>query len=291
MPEYAVAIDVYESHLHVQEYRAPATVSPEKARERLKQVLAVLPEVLKIPHEKIILKVREKKKRDAQYEKLDSRGRFFEVRENGLRFRVNLTDYLDTGLFPDQRLLRQRLGKASSQKKVLNLFCYTATASVYAAKGGAAETTGVDMSGTYLAWAKKNLALNHCKEPRHRLIQADCLAWIDTCKDRYDLIYLDPPTFSNSKRMKTSFDVQRDHMDLLIRTLRLLAPGGLLMFSTNRRKFKLDPHALNRWMVKDISAATLPKDFQRNPHIHKAFEIRKKSRIAPTDLTHQARQL
>lgn len=276
MPEYAVAIDVYEDHLHVQEYRAPATVSPQKARERLKQVLAVLPGVLEVPHKKIILKVRERKKKEAQYEKFDSRGRFFEVRENGIRFLVNLTDYLDTGLFLDQRLLRQRFGNASLQKRVLNLFCYTATATVYAAKGGAAETTSVDMSGTYLGWAKKNLILNHCDSRRHRLVQSDCLEWIDACKDLYDLIYLDPPTFSNSKRMKTSFDVQRDHVDLLTRTLRLLAPGGLLMFSCNRRKFKLDPAVLSRWVVRDITRSTIPRDFQRNPHIHKAFEIKGK---------------
>ncbi len=276
MPEYAVAIDLYEDHAQLQEYRAPATVSPEKARERLKQILSVLPETLKLPDDKIILKVRERKKKSAQYEKFDSRGRFLEVRENGLRFLVNLTDYLDTGLFLDQRLLRQRLGKASSRKRVLNLFCYTATATVYAAKGGAAQTTSVDMSGTYLEWAGRNLILNRCDSPKHRLVQSDCLSWIDAAKDRYDLIYLDPPTFSNSKRMKTSFDIQRDHMRLLTRTIRLLAPGGLLMFSTNRRKFKLDPEAFDRWMVKDISSLTLPRDFRRNPHIHRAFEIRVK---------------
>ena len=138
-------------------------------------------------------------------------------------------------------------------------------------------TTSVDMNKTYLNWAKKNLALNRCEGPRHRLVQADCLEWISSCKDRYDLIYLDPPTFSNSKRMNTSFDVQRDHKELLALTLRLLAPSGLLMFSCNRRKFKLDPDAFNRWIVKDISSSTLPKDFKRNPHIHKAFEIWKKA--------------
>ncbi|MCG6879475.1 MAG: bifunctional 23S rRNA (guanine(2069)-N(7))-methyltransferase RlmK/23S rRNA (guanine(2445)-N(2))-methyltransferase RlmL [Deltaproteobacteria bacterium] len=277
MPEYAVAIDVYEDQLHVQEYRAPASVSPHKAKERLNRILSVLPEILQTPHDKIIFKVRERKKKDAQYERFDSRARFFEVRENDLRFLVNLTDYLDTGLFLDQRLLRERLQQEARGKRVLNLFCYTATATVYAAAGNAAATTSVDMSGTYLKWAEKNLALNRCEGSKHRLVQADCLEWIASCNDRYDLIYLDPPTFSNSKRMKTSFDVQRDHTHLLTQTLRLLSPHGVLMFSTNRRKFKLDSAVLNQWFVRDITHSTIPRDFQRNPHIHKAFEIKEKA--------------
>ena len=277
MPEYAVAIDVYEDQLHVQEYRAPASVSPLKAKKRLKQVLTVLPGILKIPHEKIIFKVRERKKKDAQYERFDSQGRFFEAKENGLRFLVNLTDYLDTGLFLDQRLLRERVGRASAGKHVLNLFCYTATATVYAVKGGAVTTKSVDMSKTYLKWAGKNLNLNHCDGPKHQLMQADCLEWIAACKDRFDVIYLDPPTFSNSKRMQTAFDIQRDHVELLTRTLRLLSPDGVLIFSCNRRKFKLDRDALTQWAVKDITRSTIPRDFHRNQHIHKAFEIRKKT--------------
>ncbi|EFK10674.1 conserved hypothetical protein, partial [delta proteobacterium NaphS2] len=232
----------------------------------------VLPEILQTPHDKIIFKVRERKRKNAQYERFDSQHRFFEVRENDLRFLVNLTDYLDTGLFLDQRLLRERLRQKAAGKRVLNLFCYTATATVYAAAGDAAATTSVDMNRTYLNWAKKHLALNRCEGPNHRLVQADCLQWIASCKERYDLIYLDPPTFSNSKRMNTSFDVQRDYKELLTRTLRLLSPHGVLIFCCNRRKFKLDPDAFTRWIVKDISSSTLPKDFQRNPHIHKAFE-------------------
>ena len=274
MPEYAVAIDVYQDHLHVQEYRAPASVSPEKTKKRLKQVLTVLPAVFPIPPEKIIFKLREKKKGDTQYERFDSRGHFFEIRENSLRFLVNLTDYLDTGLFLDQRLLRQRVREQAWGKSVLNLFCYTATATVYAASGGAATTRSVDMSKTYLGWARKNLGLNHCDNANHQLVQADCLEWIAACKEKYDLIYLDPPTFSNSKRMKTAFDIQRDHMQLLSQTLRLLAPDGILIFSCNHRKFKLAPEALERWDVKDITLPTIPRDFHRNQRIHNAFEIR-----------------
>ena len=220
--------------------------------------------------------MRERKRKETQYERFDSQGRFFEVKENGLKFLVNLTDYLDTGLFLDQRLLRGHVGKASAKKRGLNLFCYTGAATVYAAKAGALATTSVDMSRTYLKWAKRNLALNHCDGPEHQLIQADCLEWIGTCKDRYDVIYLDPPTFSNSKRMNTSFDIQRDHVALLTRSLRLLSPGGVLIFSCNRRKFKLDSGALGQCTVKDITQATMPRDFHRNQHIHKAFEIRKK---------------
>ena len=277
MPEYAVAIDVYDDHLHVQEYSAPASVSPENAKKRLKQVLAALPGVLGTPPEKIIFKIRERKKGGSQYERFDSRARFSEVRENGLRFLVNLTDYLDTGLFLDQRLLRQRIRKEASGKRVLNLFCYTAAATVYAAAGGAAATTSVDMSKTYLNWAQKNLALNHFRNPDHALVRADCLEWVGACKDRYDLIYLDPPTFSNSKRMENAFDIQRDHVQLLIRALHLLAPKGVMIFSCNRRKFKMDQEILDRWDVKDITRPTIPRDFQRNPNIHKAFEIRKRA--------------
>ena len=276
MPEYAVAIDVYQDHLHVQEYRAPDTVSPEKTKKRLKQVLTVLPEVLRIPPEKIIFKMREKKKGDTQYERFDSRGHFFEIRENSLRFLVNLTDYLDTGLFLDQRLLRQWVREQAWGKRVLNLFCYTATATVYAASGGAATTKSVDMSKTYLSWAKKNLGLNHYDNANHQLVQADCLEWIAACKEKYDLIYLDPPTFSNSKRMKTAFDIQRDHMQLLTQTLHLLAPDGILIFSCNHRRFKLAPEAKERWDVKDITQPTIPRDFQRNQRIHNAFEVRKR---------------
>ncbi len=277
MPEYAVAIDLYEKYVHVQEYRPPATVSPLKARERLGQILSILPETLKIPRHNIVFKVREKKKKSTQYERFDSQGRFFQVGEKDLRFLVNLTDYLDTGLFLDQRPMRERLRRESFEKRVLNLFCYTATATVCAAAGGAVATTSVDMSRTYLNWARRNLALNHCEGPKHRLVRADCLEWITNCKDRYDLIYLDPPTFSNSKRMMRSFDVQRDHKQLLAQTLKLLAPGGILIFSSNKRKFRLDSDALRQWHVKDITRSTIPRDYERNPHIHKAFEIRERN--------------
>ncbi len=274
MPEYAVAIDLYHDWVHVQEYQAPDTVLPENTKRRLKQIMTVLPEVLKTSPEKIVLKVRKRNKGKAQYKKYDASGRFFEVQENGLRFLVNLVDYLDTGLFLDHRITRQLIRKHSSGKRVLNLFSYTGTAAVYAAAGGARQTTSVDMSHTYVSWAEKNLELNGFDNRRHNLIQAECIEWISGCEEQYDLIFLDPPTFSNSKRMKGSFDIQRDHIELLRMVLRLLAPDGLLIFSSNSRKFKLNKESLPEWNIKDISLATIPKDFYRNKRIHHCFEIR-----------------
>ena len=274
MPEYAVAVDLYHNWAHVQEYQAPFGVDPEKARQRLNQIMAVLPDVLGLGPEKIVLKIRKRTRGKEQYQKLGSSGRFFEVEEGGLRFRVNLQDYLDTGLFLDQRITRQRIQSNAEDKRFLNLFCYTGTATVYAAAGGAKQTTSVDMSRVYLSWAEKNFVLNHCKNAGHKLVQADCLEWVKKCRTQYDLIFMDPPTFSNSKDMKDSFDIQRDHVSLLRHALKLLAPGGLMIFSSNRRRFKMDRKALADWDIKDITRTTIPKDFERNKRIHHCFEIR-----------------
>lgn len=276
MPEYAVAVDIYGNWVHVQEYQAPAGVLPENAKHRLNQIMSVLPDVLNIPPENIISKIRKKTRGKEQYEKMGSSGRFFQVQENDLRFLVNLMDYLDTGLFLDHRITRQMIKDYSDTKSVLNLFCYTGTATVCAAAGGARNTTSVDMSNVYISWAEKNLELNGHKNSSHELIRADCLEWVTRCKDQYDLIFLDPPTFSNSKRMNDSFDLQRDHVDLLKQTLKLLSPGGLLIFSCNRRKFKMETDALKGWSIKNITRATIPKDFERNKRIHHTFEIRGK---------------
>lgn len=273
MPEYAVAIDLYDNRAHVQEYQAPVGVEPENARHRLNQIMAVLPDVLKIQPENIVLKVRKRTRGKEQYQKLGSSGRFFEVQENKLGFLVNLLDYLDTGLFLDHRITRQMIKDYSEGKRVLNLFCYTGTATVYAAAGGATRTTSVDMSRAYLSWAQKNLALNGHENSNHELVRADCLKWVTSCKDKYDLIFLDPPTFSNSKGMKDSFDIQRDHIGLLKHVLKLLAPGGLLIFASNRRKFKIHSEELKGWNIKDITRATIPIDFERNKRIHHCFEI------------------
>jgi 23S rRNA (guanine2445-N2)-methyltransferase / 23S rRNA (guanine2069-N7)-methyltransferase len=284
MPEYAFSIDLYASSVepsaqrfaYVQEYAPPKTVDAEKARARRAEAFSVLPEVLEVPRERVHVRTRRQQKRGAQYEKLAERGEFDVVEEGGLELLVNFTDYLDTGLFLDHRPTRARIRELATGKTFLNLFAYTATASVFAAAGGARATTSVDLSRTYLDWAQRNLERNGFgDEKRHRLLQADVLAWLEEReRERYDLIFLDPPTVSRSKRMARELDVQRDHVELIRSALLKLAPNGLLIFSTNFRKFKLDEAGLAGLAFDDVTPATIPKDFARNPRIHRCFEIR-----------------
>ncbi len=278
LPEYAVAVDLYRGDklwVHVQEYQAPKTVDAEKARQRLMEALAVIPQVLEIPVAQLFYKVRQKQKGRAQYEKQDNSGTFYEVNEGSCRLLVNFSDYLDTGLFLDHRITRSMIEKEARGKRFLNLFAYTGVATLHAAAGGASATTTVDMSNTYIDWAKRNMALNGFTGPEHHYIQADCTAWLaEQAKqggEPYDLIFLDPPTFSSSKRMEESFDVQRDHVDLIRNAMQLLSEDGLLIFSNNFRKFKLDEAALSNYQIKEISKQTLPEDFRRNPHIHRCW--------------------
>lgn len=275
IPEYAVAVDLYDGWVHVQEYQAPKEIDERKAAQRLREVMAVLPDVLEVPGERIFLKVRKQQKGTEQYGKFGERGQFIEVREGAARLLVNLSDYLDTGLFLDHRPTRLLLGELAAGKRFLNLFAYSGAASVQAALGGAASTLTVDMSQTYLDWAKKNLALNGFSGGNHRLERADCLEWLGRAKGEFDLIFLDPPTFSNSKRMEGTFDVQRDHVELLRKTAALLAQDGTLIFSNNNRKFKMDAEALPELLIEDITRKTIPKDFERNPRIHNCWRIRK----------------
>ncbi len=275
LPEYAVAVDRYGDRVHVQEYAAPSSVDAAKAGARLNDVITVLPQALGVDSDHVILKVRRRQKGKSQYEKLDMQGRFMEVREGPCKLFVNLTDYLDTGLFLDHRLTRAMIGSMARGNRFLNLFCYTGATTVYAALGGAGSTVSVDLSATYLEWARRNLELNGVKGKQHRLEQADCREWIASCAERYDLIFLDPPTFSNSKRMRGTFDVQRDHAGLINDTARLLATGGTLIFSTNRTRFKMDDGALKGLVVEDITAKTIPKDFERNPRIHSCWMIKR----------------
>lgn len=283
LPEYAVAVDIYrgegQTWLHVQEYEAPSTIDPAKAEARLADALSVLPAVTGVPFEHIFLKIRRKQKGSAQYVKQGEVGDFHIVQEGGCRFRVNFADYLDTGLFLDHRPTRLMIQHWAKDKHFLNLFGYTGTASVHAAIGGASSTTTVDMSHTYLDWAQKNFELNGIKGYRHSLVQADCLAWLDAeltkAEGKFDLIFLDPPTFSNSKRMDESFDVQRDHVALLRKAAGLLSTDGMLIFSTNFRRFKLDREALEGLSFDDISLKTIPKDFERNPKIHYCWIVRR----------------
>ena len=283
MPEYAFAIDRYvsveggETWLYVQEYAAPRTIEAEAVRRRRAEVLAALPGATGVPRERIKLRTRRRIHRGEQYAKVGGAGEFQVVSEGGLKFRVNFTDYLDTGLFLDHRLTRERLRRAAHDARFLNLFAYTGTATVYAAAGGARSSTSVDLSNTYLEWAQRNLALNGFADRRHELVQADCFKWLEAARRgvaRYELIFLDPPTFSNSKRMQGVLDVQRDHGALIESCMALLAPGGMLVFSTNAQRFRLDPELERRYALVDISAATVPPDFERNPHIHRCFELR-----------------
>jgi 23S rRNA (guanine2445-N2)-methyltransferase / 23S rRNA (guanine2069-N7)-methyltransferase len=278
MPEYAFAIDLYgdgtQRWAYVQEYEAPATIQEEKVRARRAEVASVLPATLDLPAERIYFRTRRKRRGTDQYTKLAEEREFHEVREQGLKFLVNFTDYLDTGLFLDHRITRARLRDEAAGRRFLNLFAYTGTATVYAAAGGAQSTTTVDLSRTYLDWARANLELNGFAGREHVLVQADALEWVRTAPaGGWDLIFLDPPTFSNSKRMSGTLDVQRDHVDLLNAVGRLLAPGGVLIFSTNFTRFRLDADALPGLRVEDDSRATIPKDFERNARIHRCYRI------------------
>lgn len=274
MPEYNLAVDVYEQWLHVQEYAPPKTIDPAKAEQRFKSALAIIREVFGLHREKVFIKVRSRQSGKKQYEKQGSAGKFLEVQEGRARLLVNLTDYLDTGLFLDHRPMRQRIFQESQGKRFLNLFAYTGTVSVQAALGGARQTTTVDLSPTYLVWAERNFALNGLSEENHQFEQADCMAWLKGCRDKFDLIFIDPPTFSNSKRTPDVFDVQRDHVTMLHEAMRCLSPGGTLYFSNNFRKFQLDTQALDGYLFEDISPETIGFDFQRNQKIHRCWRIR-----------------
>jgi 23S rRNA (guanine2445-N2)-methyltransferase / 23S rRNA (guanine2069-N7)-methyltransferase len=284
MPEYAFAIDRYveaasgTEHLYVQEYAPPASIDVDAARRRRREAFAALPGALQVPPERIHVRVRKRQSGTEQYQRRSvaaPRGPLegaLVVEEGGLKFAVNLDEYLDTGLFLDHRLTRTRLRQQSQGKRFLNLFCYTASATVYAAAGGAEGSLSLDMSNSYLDWAAENFRLNGMSRV-HRLERADCLEWLRDASERFDLIFLDPPTFSNSKRMQGVLDVQRDHPELIAQCMRLLSTEGVLVFSTNAQRFKLEPQVAERWQVQDLSAATLPFDFARNPRIHRCYEI------------------
>jgi 23S rRNA (guanine2445-N2)-methyltransferase / 23S rRNA (guanine2069-N7)-methyltransferase len=278
LPEYAVAVDLYDGWAHVQEYAPPSTVDPVHARRRLKEVMAVVPEVLGVPAGHAVLKVRAPQHGTDQYQKLQDRKSFLEVKEGGLRFLVNLTDYLDTGLFLDHRITRQLIRELAPGRRFLNLFAYTGSATVYAAAGGALSTTTVDLSRVYLEWAARNLEVNGFSGPQHSFIRTDCTEWLrEAAAARqtaaYDLIFLDAPTFSNSKSMEGTLDIQRDHLWLIRSTASLLSPTGILLFSTNFRRFKLHPAIVEEFAVSDITRRTIPPDFARNPRIHSCFRI------------------
>ena len=275
LPEYNLAVDRYADHIVVQEYAAPKNIDENKARQRLLDAVNATLNVTGIETNKLILKVRQKQKGTNQYEKLANKGEYFYVNEYGAKLWVNLTDYLDTGLFLDHRLTRKMLGEMAQGKDFLNLFAYTGSATVHAALGKAKSTTTVDMSNTYLNWAEQNLLLNDIEGKLHKLIQADCLQWLEKCDRQFDLIFVDPPTFSNSKRMEDSWDVQRDHIKLMKNLKRILRPNGTIVFSNNKRGFKMDFAKLEELGLSavEISHKTLPLDFERNKQIHNCWLV------------------
>ena len=274
IPEYAAAIDVYNDRLHIQEYAPPADIPAAKAEERLRDLVFAARRAFEAPTERVYLKQRRAQTPDDQYRRHDQSKEFFPVTENAAQYLVNLTDYLDTGLFLDGRQIRAWIAACARGQRFLNLFSYTASATVAAALGGARESVSVDLSPTYTAWAERNLRLNDIDLQRHKLVEADVVRWLVGASDGFDLIYVDPPTFSNSKRTTTVFDVQRDHFDLLQACLRRLNRGGRLLFVCNLRRFKLDPRVEEIAEVEDVTHASIPTDFARDQRIHRAFWLR-----------------
>ena len=274
IPELPFALDLYADRAHLQEYSKPA-MDVRAQRRWLSAMREAAARALSLPLQSVTLKQRHGQRPDEQYRKRATSAQDFVVREGGHRFIVNLTDHLDTGLFLDHRETRALVRTLARGKRVLNLFCYTGSFSVYAASNHAASTTSVDLSKTYLDWARRNFELNGLEFGRNRLVQADAVRFLEeerASRDRYELIVLDPPSFSNSKRMQGVLDVQRDHVALVRGCLSVLAPGGELLFSTNLRSFRLDADAFADVSMTEISEQTVPPDF-RNRRIHRCWRI------------------
>jgi len=273
LPEYAFAIDCYGEFVQMAEYQAPSSIEEDKVNSRREQAISAVQEVLGIPRDSIVLKSRERQRGKQQYEIQDQSKSFFSVNEGPARLWINLHDYLDTGLFLDHRPIRQYIRENAAGKRFLNLFCYTASASVQAALGGATSTLSIDLSNTYLDWARRNFLLNGLGGKNHRLKKADCIEYLDSKYGKFDLIFLDPPTFSNSKSSSNVLDIQRDHGLLIQGAMNKLEKGGLLIFSTNKLNFKLEGDALKSYKVRDYTAASLGRDFQRQKKIHQTWLI------------------
>lgn len=266
LPEFPFAIELYKNKIYVAEYRRRHNMSDEEHEEWLQESFKIISDVLQLPEENIYSRERKRlnHRESEQYQKQNDIQQFFTVNENGLKFLVNLTDYLDTGLFLDHRNTREMVRKESENKKVLNLFCYTGSFSIYAASGNAASVTSVDLSKTYLEWAKNNFVVNRfIDEKKFHFIHADVLQYLKTLQpNSFDLIIIDPPTFSNSKRMEDFFDVQRDHAEIINDALIALSNNGIIYFSTNYSKFILDEHFIKASSIKNITNATTPFDFE-----------------------------
>jgi 23S rRNA (guanine2445-N2)-methyltransferase / 23S rRNA (guanine2069-N7)-methyltransferase len=277
IPEYAVAVDIYDQSIYVQEYAPPSTISEKVARERFGEIKQAVKEFSANFRGKIHYKERRRQKGDSQYERLNSGpSDTIQVSEGNAQFEVNLSDYLDTGLFLDHRPVRALIGDMVKGKSFLNLFCYTAAASVQAAIAGASHSLSIDMSNTYLDWAQRNFDLNSLRSSKHQLLRADCLKWLEIEGEQYDVIFLDPPTFSNSKKMDSVLDIQRDHGDLIRASMAKLVPGGTLIFSNNFRKFKMNELTERQFDCQNITPQTLDLDFERNPRIHNVWKIKRR---------------
>ena len=276
MPEYSVAIDIYNDWAHVQEYQAPKSVDENKAQQRLFEVVSAIPTALDIPETNVVVKQRLRQSGKQQYEKVDHSQHEMIVEEHGCDFIVNLKDYLDTGLFLDHRPVRKLIQEKANGKRFLNLFCYTASGSVHAGQGGAKTTLSVDMSNTYTEWARRNIELNEFSERDHQVVRADCFEWLRRSQDEFDLIFMDPPTFSNSKKMAGVLDIQRDHVDLIDLAMARLSSEGELIFSNNYRRFELAPEIEERYNVENITHKSLDPDFERNQKIHQCWILKHK---------------
>ena len=281
MPEYSASIDIYMGKwVVVSEYAAPDTIAPEDAKRRLGELVRATEKATGIDEDFIYVKERSRQKGKGQYTRLAANNKMMVARENGVRFLVNFTDYLDTGIFLDHRPVRMMIQEMAKDKRFLNLFCYTGTATLNAIKGGALSTVSVDASSTYLAWMEENLKLNGYSTVFGNLLyKSDVIDWLWDTYDKFDLIFCDPPTFSNSKDRRGSFDVQRDHVKLIDAAAMHLSPGGTLIFSNNYRKFKLDPEVMEKYVVEDITEKTIGDDFKRDMKIHHCYLIRKKIKV------------
>ena len=273
LPEYAFAIDCYGEYVQMAEYQAPSEINESKVSTRREQAIAAVQEVFGLARENIILKSRGRKRGTQQYEAQDQSKSFFAVNEGPARLWINLKDYLDTGLFLDHRPIRQFIRENAKGKRFLNLFCYTASASVQAALGGATSTLSIDLSNTYLDWARQNFLLNKIGGKNHRLKKADCVDYLSSKYEKFDLIFLDPPTFSNSKSSSNVLDIQKDHGTLIHNAMNKLERDGLLIFSTNKLNFKLDSESLKMFGIRDYTKSSLGKDFQRQKKIHQTWLI------------------
>ena len=279
LPEFNFAIDLYnsdEQYIVLQEYAAPKHIDEKKISTRRKLALSTIKQMLKLSDAQVFYKQRQRQSGARQYDKLENSKTFHVVQESNCSFYVNFQDYLDTGLFLDHRITRSMIQQKAANKTFLNLFCYTGTASVHAALGGAKTTTSVDMSATYIEWCKRNFKLNNIQPGNHQFIQADCIEWLKQDKQKYDLIFLDPPTFSNSKRMDGHFDIQQHYIELIKDCISLLAGKGEIIFSTNYRKFTFDESKFTNTTIKNITLQTLPEDFARNRKIHQCWQIKRK---------------